>query len=113
MITPDHFKQIALSFANTVAAPHFDRTAFKVVNKRIFATLHEPSKTVNLKFSPADQSVYCLIDKEAIHPVKNKWGLQGWTTFKLDKIDEQLMLDALDTAYKETLKTSQKRKTGE
>jgi len=87
MITSDQFSQMALSFPHTVASPHFDRTAFKVVNKRIFGTLHEESGTANLKFSPADQSAYCLINKEAIYPVNNKWGLQGWTTFKLDEID--------------------------
>jgi len=100
-MTTDQFTELALSFPNTVAAPHFDRTAFKVVNRRIFATLHEKSATVNLKLSPADQSVYCLVNKDAIYPVNNKWGLQGWTTFQLSGIDSQLMLDALDTAHQD------------
>jgi predicted DNA-binding protein (MmcQ/YjbR family) len=107
-MTSDEFTQLALSLSNTIAAPHFDRTAFKVVNKRIFATLHAASKTANVKFSPADQSVYCLIDKQTIYPVENKWGLQGWTTFQLDHIDPQLMLDALHTAYNEVLKSKKK-----
>lgn len=109
MITPDQFFQLALSFPNVIAAPHFDRTAFRVVNKRIFATLHEVDETANLKFSPEVQSVYCLINKEAIYAVENKWGLQGWTTFKLNKVDIQLMLDALDTAYKETFNAPRKK----
>lgn len=110
MITSEQFTELALSFPNTIAAPHFERTAFKVVNKRIFATLHKESKTANLKFSLADQSVYSLINKEVIYPVNNKWGLQGWTTFELEKIDSQLVLDALDTAYKDVFNTSQKKK---
>ena len=109
MITADQFTKLALSFPHTVAAPHFERTAFKVIGKKIFATLHEESLSVNLKFSLADQSVYCLISKEAIYPVNNKWGLQGWTTFKLDKTDGQLLRDALDTAYKEASNTSKKK----
>lgn len=100
-MTSDQFIQMALSFPDTIASPHFDRTAFKVVKKRIFATLHKESETANLKLSPADQSVFCLIDKEAIYAINNKWGLQGWTTFKLSKMDSELMHDALDTAYKE------------
>ncbi len=107
-MTCDQFRELALSFQQTIAAPHFERTAFKVVGKRIFATLHEETQTANIKFSPADQSVYCLIDKEAIYPVNNKWGLQGWTTFQLDRVDSQLMLDALDTAYHDVLKTKKK-----
>ncbi len=107
-MTSNQLKELALSFPYTIASPHFDRTAFKVVDKRIFATLHEKSKTVNIKLLPADQSVYCLIDKEAIYPVNNKWGLQGWTTFQLDGINGQLMLDALNTAYSEVLKRKKK-----
>ncbi len=61
-------------------------------------------ETANVKFSPAVQSAYCLIDKKAIYPVNNKWGLQGWTTFQLARADSQLMLDALNTAYNDVLK---------
>ncbi len=107
-MTCEQFSELALSFPNTIALPHFDRTAFKVVGKRIFATLHEESKTANIKLTPADQSVYCLIDKEAIYPVNNKWGLQGWTTFKFAQVDIQLMLDASGTAYDEALKSKKK-----
>ncbi len=83
-------------------------TPLIIAGKRIFATLHEESETANIKFSPADQSVYSLIDKKAIYPVNNKWGLQGWTTFQLARVDKQLMLDALNTAYNEVLKTKKK-----
>jgi predicted DNA-binding protein (MmcQ/YjbR family) len=107
-MTSDQFTELALSFPHTIAAPHFERTAFKVAGKRIFATLHEGSETANIKFSPADQSVYSLIDKKAIYPVNNKWGLQGWTTFQLARVDKQLMLDALNTAYNEVLKGKKK-----
>jgi len=108
-MTSAQFAELALSFQNVIEMPHFDRRAFKVVGKRIFATLHEASGTANLKFSPADQSVYSLIDKSSIYPIANKWGLQGWTTFELKKTGKQLMLDALDTAYKEVLKTKTKK----
>ena len=107
-MTSNQFSELALSFPHTIASPHFDRTAFKVAGKRIFATLHGESETANVKLSPADQSVYCLIDKEAIYPVNNKWGLQGWTTFNLARVDSQLMLDTLHTAYKDVLKSKKK-----
>ncbi|MDB5246958.1 MAG: MmcQ/YjbR family DNA-binding protein [Segetibacter sp.] len=47
-------------------------------------------------------------DKEAIYHVNNKWGLQGYTTFQLSRIDNQLMLDALDTVYNDMLKSKKK-----
>lgn len=107
-MTTDQFSELALSFPNTIASPHFDRTAFKVVGEKIFATLHEPAKTANLRFSPADQSVFTLIDKKAIYAVNNKWGLQGWTTFELEQLNIETVLDAIDTAYKEAMKTKKR-----
>lgn len=107
-MTCNQFRELALSFPHTIASPHFERTAFKVVDKRIFATLDEASGTANIKFSPADQSVYRLIDKEAIYPVNNKWGLQGWTTFHLARVDGEIMFEALHTAYNDVLKSKKK-----
>lgn len=109
-MTTREFRDLALSFPGTIENPHFDRAAFKVVNKRIFATLHEESETANLKFSETDQPVFCSFNKKAVYPVPNKWGLQGWTTFELKKVTPELMLDALDTAYKDVLKSKPKKK---
>ena len=104
-MTIEEFTKLALSFPGTDPNPHFDRTAFKVIKKRIFATLHEGSGNANLKFSVIDQSVFCSYDKDIVYPVPNKWGFQGWTTFVLKKMPKGMMLDALDTAYKEVFKT--------
>ena len=109
-MTEEEFKSMALSFPGTMESPHFDRTAFKVINKRIFATLHEGHGTCNLKFSTAEQPVFCAFDKKSVYPVPNKWGLQGWTTFDLAKVPRELMLDALETAYKEIFKSKPKKK---
>lgn len=89
---------MALSFPDAEENPHFDRRAFKVKGRRIFATLHEKSSTANLKLSPVDQSVFCLYDKNVVYPVPNKWGAQGWTTFVLKDVPKDLMHDALNAA---------------
>jgi predicted DNA-binding protein (MmcQ/YjbR family) len=109
-MTAKQFRDLALSFEGTEENPHFDRAAFKVSGKRIFATLHEASMTANLKLSEVDQSVFCGYNKSVVYPVPNKWGLQGWTTFELKKIPQELMLDALTTAYQEVLKSKSRRK---
>jgi hypothetical protein len=110
MMSLAEFKKLALSFPNTVDAPHFDRIAFKVEKKRIFATLHEESATVNMKLSVADQSAFCTLGKNGVYAVPNKWGLQGWTTFELKKASKALIADALDTAYKEVFNAAPKKK---
>ncbi|WP_257668995.1 MmcQ/YjbR family DNA-binding protein [Parapedobacter tibetensis] len=109
-MTTRAFRDLALSFPGTIENPHFDRAAFKVENKRIFASLHEESGTANLKLPEADQSAFCSFGKGAIYPIPNKWGQQGWTTFELQKIPHELMLDALDTAYKDVFKVKPKKK---
>ena len=108
-MTSAAFREMALSFPATEEHPHFDRAAFKVIGKRIFATLHEQEGTANLKLSPVDQSVFSSFGKGAVYAVPNKWGLQGWTTFELKKIPVNLMLDALNTAYSEVMKGKKKK----
>lgn len=103
-MTIKQFVTLVLSFPGTEENPHFDRRAFKIAGKRIFATLHEESGTVNLKLSPVDQSVFCDFGKKAVYPVPNKFGLQGWTTFVLKNVSKELMIDALETAYQDVLK---------
>ncbi len=110
MVNAETFKKIALSFDGTEQHPHFERTAFKVTGRRIFATLHEQHETANIVLSKEDQSVYCSFDESAVYPVPNKWGLQGWTTFELTKVPAELVSDALYTAYKTVLESKQKRK---
>jgi len=103
-MTIKQFTALVLSFPGTEENPHFDRRAFKITGKRIFATLLEESGTVNLKLSPVDQSVFSDFGKKAVYPVPNKFGLHGWTTFVLKNVPKELMIDALDTAYREVLK---------
>lgn len=109
-MSPESFRQLALSFPETEENPHFDRRAFKISGKRIFATLHEKSISVNLKLPPVDQKEFCALDENAIYPVPNKWGLQGWTTVDLTRISDDILLAALETAYNETLSPGGKKK---
>ncbi|MGE0772387.1 MAG: MmcQ/YjbR family DNA-binding protein [Cyclobacteriaceae bacterium] len=103
-MTVKQFTKLALALEGTEQHPHFDRIAFKVPKNRIFATLHEPSQSVNLMLSVVDQSVFCQYDKSMIYPVPNKWGLKGVTTFELKKVPQALLKDALETAYRDSLK---------
>ena len=63
--------RLALALDGAVAAPHFDRTAFKV--KRTFMTLSADRLTANLKFAPDEQALKCTVLSEAFSPVPNAW----------------------------------------
>ncbi len=97
MVPVETFVEMAMSFPGTISSPHFDRIAFKT--KKIFAILHEPSRSVNLMLSLEDQAVFCSIDPSVIYPVPNKWGLHGATTIELSLVDTILLNDALTCAY--------------
>jgi predicted DNA-binding protein (MmcQ/YjbR family) len=91
-------RKLALSFAEAVESPHFQKTSFRV-KKKIFATLDEKNQRVVVKLSLIDQSVFSDTNKEAIYPVPNKWGKQGWTIIELKKVKRTVFNDALTTAY--------------
>jgi hypothetical protein len=54
-----------------------------------------------LKLSLINQDVFSSFDKAAIYQVPNKWGKQGWTFVELERINQNIFLDALTTAYRE------------
>jgi len=106
MCSLEEFAQMALDLNGVTEKPHFDRTSFRT--RKIFATLDRTSGSANLKLSLDDQSTFSAIGKGAIYQVNNKWGLQGWTTFELNALENHLIVDALQCAYSESL--TQKKK---
>ncbi len=108
MMTTEIFKDIALAFPGTEAAPHFERTAFRVVKKRIYATLHEPSQSANIVLTPLEQAEFCEMGEGSIYPVPNKWGEKGWTTFDLKSVKTELVQAALEMAYSAVLSSGKR-----
>ncbi len=98
MVTPTETKQLALSLEGTGEQPHFDRIAF-TIKKKIFATLSIEDKTLNLKFTPQVQFIFCPPQSDVIFAIPNGWGRQGWTTINLDKANKKLIRLALEEAY--------------
>jgi predicted DNA-binding protein (MmcQ/YjbR family) len=96
------FRKIALSFDNVTEEPHFEKTSFRI-KKKIFATYDSKTKLVCVKLNEIDQASFCSFDKQIIYPVPNKWGQQGWTFINLEKVLDETLRDALETAYKTVL----------
>lgn len=98
MVTFDIFRKIAKSFPETTEEPHFEKASFRV-KKKIFATYDESNNRACIKLSEIDQDVFTKADPKTIYPVENKWGKQGWTNIELNKVNDDLFIDALTTAY--------------
>lgn len=98
MVDLESFRKLALSFPDSVEAPHFEKASFRY-KKKIFATLSSKDKRAVLKLSLEDQSVFCDYDEEIFYPVPNKWGKQGWTIVELKRVRKDMCKDALTQAY--------------
>ena len=98
MPTIAQLRNIALSFPESLEAPHFDNTSFRV-KKKIFATYNANTGQACIKLSEQDQDLFCIAAPGVIFPVENKWGKQGWTLIILKKVKSDLLKQALKTAY--------------
>jgi YjbR len=104
MIKSETFEELALSLPGTAQKPHFDRTGFSVIGKRMFATYLPKNNTANIFLTPLEQAVFCKMDPDNIYPVPNKWGEKGATTFVLNKVKIEFVKEALLSAYQEVAK---------
>lgn len=108
MITGEAFAAMALSFAGVEQTPHFERAGFKIIGRRMFATYLEKENTANIFLSSEEQLVFCKMDVDNIYPVPNKWGAKGATTFNLNRVSKEIVLEALLSAYNQVMKKKSK-----
>ena len=94
-MTGDAFRALALALPGTTEKPHFNRTAFRA--RRQFATLAPDGASANLLLTPDEQEHWCTLS-DAVSPVPNKWGQQGWTTLDLARADDDIVAAMLATA---------------
>jgi hypothetical protein len=99
MITETNFIELACSFDGVEMKPHFNRTGFRVIGKRMFATYLAENNTANIFLTPKEQAIFCEMDHINIFPVPNKWGENGATTFRLSFVSREILQEALLSAY--------------
>lgn len=104
MTTENQFIKMALSLPGTEQVTHFDRIGFKVAGRRMYATYLADDHTTNIFLSVKDQAFFCNRHDEGIYPVPNKWGEKGATTFDLQLVPREIVMEALLTAYDATVK---------
>ena len=106
MITEATFAGMALSFPGAEQVSHFERLGFKVTGKRMFATYLQKDNTANIFLTPIEQSIFCQIDHTNIYPVANKWGEKGATTFILNNVAKEIVMEALLSAYNDVVRSN-------
>ena len=104
MITIASARKLVLAMDGIQEKPHLNNASFRYRNK-ILVTLDEEKQRASIKLSPEDQDVFCLVDKQIIYPVPNKWGLQGWTFVELKLVPRAMFVDILKVAHQEFSKS--------
>jgi len=100
-MTPNEFREIALSFAGAIESAHMNHPDFHA-NGRIFATLSYPDdKSAMVKLAMADQQRLVAAHPHVFYPAKGAWGLQGSTMIHLDAAHPDLMTQALELAWQD------------
>lgn len=98
MVTIEQLRTLALSFPETMEEPHFGKVSFRV-RKKIFVTYDDKHRIASIKLSEIDQDVFASISESSIYPVPNKWGKRGWTLMELQRVNNELFIDAVVNAY--------------
>jgi hypothetical protein len=98
-MTIDDFRQMALSFPNTVESSHMNHPDFRAHGK-IFATLPNPEDgRAMVKLPPDRQEEFLESDPSVFIPVNGAWGRQGATYVVLKKVKEDTLRGALTLAW--------------
>ena len=93
-----NFKELVLTFPKTIESPHRNMICYKVKGK-IFVTHNQKENRCCVKLSQEEQPLFCMIDKEIIYEVPNKWGKNGWTLVNLKLIEKEQLMEVLTAAY--------------
>ncbi len=97
-VEPERARELALALPQTSEAPHFHRLAFRTPRK-IFATLDQAARDLNLMFDPDLRDFYCEQAPQAFNPVPGGWGRNGATRCELAAVDEATLVLALQAAH--------------
>jgi hypothetical protein len=101
-MTPNEFRELALSFPEAIESAHMHHPDFRV-GGRIFATLGYPNKDSGMvKLSLGEQKQFVRSNPGVFKRVKGAWGRQGGTTIYLPVAKTSVVREALTVAWRNT-----------
>lgn len=98
-MTPQQFRNIALSLSGAVEAEHMGHPDFRVGGK-IFASLGAPNENwAMVKFNVEQQARFMAVDDDCFRPCNGAWGQRGYTNVRLVKAKASLVRPAVQLAF--------------
>lgn len=110
-MTAADFRRIALSLEGAEEGSHMGAIDFRV-GGRIFATLAAVKQGYgNIMITPDQQAAFVADAPGVFVPIPGGWGKNGATHIKLAAVAEDVLADALRTAWKLRVEKNQKTKS--
>jgi len=101
-MTPNEFRELALSFPEVSESAHMHHPDFRV-GGRIFATLGYPDEhAAMVKLSPEEQKEFVRTSPSVFTQVKGEWGRHGATNIDLPAATIKIVREALTAAWRNT-----------
>jgi hypothetical protein len=101
-MTPNEFRELALTFSEAIESAHMHHPDFRVGGK-IFATLGYPDEhSAMVKLTPDDQKEFVRRNPDVFKAVKGAWGRQGATNINLPAATMKIAREALNSAWRNT-----------
>ena len=101
-MTPNEFRELALSFPEAIESAHMHHPDFRADGK-IFATLGYPNEnSAMVKLSPDQQKEFVRSSPGVFTPVKGALGRQGATNINLPAATIKIVREALTAAWRNT-----------
>ena len=101
-MTPNKFRELALSFPEAIESAHMHHPDFRVAGK-IFATLGYPDEhSAMVKLPSDDQKEFVRTSPRVFTRVKGDWGRQGATNINLPAATIKIVREALTAAWGNT-----------
>jgi len=110
MVTPERYRELALSLPQAMQGSHFESMDFRIGGK-IFATWREDKRQAVVKLTPDDQRLLMETMPTFLSPVPGGWGLKGWSRVDLDAAAEEDLRHILAIAWR-TVAPARLRKNG-
>ena len=99
-MTPNEFRELALTFPEAIESAHMHHPDFRV-GGRIFATLGYPDEdSAMVKLSPDEQNEFVRTSPGVFTPAKGAWGRQGATNINLPVATIKIVREALTAAWR-------------
>ncbi len=100
-MTPQEFRELALSLPEATESAHMGHPDFRVRGK-IFATLGPDEFWGMVKLTPEQQGLFVRTEPNVFQPVNGAWGRRGCTHVRLEAATEPSVRQALVAAWRNT-----------